>query len=156
MNTARGISAYRQHAAHTASKTQIVVMLAARMTSDIAQAITNTEEHNPAAAHELLVHAQIVDELSTALTLTRAPPEMNFVPYQFITDELVEANIQKSSQHAATTSSRRRNLRNVAAAAQEQPRNPMKTIDILLNGQVNLTTNQRLTCQCSTTQIHYR
>ena len=64
---------------HNRIKTQIVVMLAARMTSDIAQAITNIEEHNPAAAHELLVHAQqIVDELSTALDVDTCPPEMNF------------------------------------------------------------------------------
>ena len=71
MNTARGISAYRQHAANRI-KTQIVVMLAARMTSDIAQAITNIEEHNPAAAHELLVHAQqIVTNSQLRLTLTR-------------------------------------------------------------------------------------
>lgn len=103
MNTALGIKAYRQHAAQTASKTQIVVMLAARMTSDIARAITNIEKHNPAVAHELLVHAQqIVDELSTALDVDTCPAgnELRSL-YQFITDELVEANIQKSAQHAA-------------------------------------------------------
>ena len=123
MNMTRGISAYRQHAAHTASKTQIVVMLAARMTSDIARAITNIEEHNPAAAHELLVHAQqIVDELSTALDVDTCPAgnELRSL-YQFITDELVEANIQKSTQHAANAHRVAEEISAMfAAAAQEQ------------------------------------
>ena len=123
MNTARGISAYRQHAIHTASKTQTVVMLAARMTSDIAQAITNIEEHNPAAAHELLVHAQqIVDELSTALDVDTCPAgnELRSL-YQFITDELVEANIQKSTQHATNAHRVAEEISAMfAAVAQEQ------------------------------------
>ena len=123
MNTARGISTYRQHAAQTASKTQIVVMLAARMASDIAQAIANIEEHNPAAAHELLVHAQqIVDELSTALDVDTCPAgnELRSL-YQFITDELVEANIQKSTQHATTAHRVAEEISAMfAAAAQEQ------------------------------------
>ena len=123
MNTARGISTYRQHAAQTASKTQIVVMLAARMASDIAQAIANIEEHNPAAAHELLVHAQqIVDELSTALDVDTCPAgnELRSL-YQFITDELVEANIQKSTQHAANAHRVAEEISAMfAAAAQEQ------------------------------------
>ena len=123
MNTTRGISAYRQHAAHTASKTQIVVMLAARMTSDIAQAICNIEEHNPAAAHELLVHAQkIVDELSSALDVDTCPAgnELRSL-YQFITDELVEANIQKSTQHATNAHRVAEEISAMfAAAAQEQ------------------------------------
>ena len=123
MNTTRGISAYRQHAAHTASKTQIVVMLAARMTSDIAQAITNIERHNPAAAHELLVHAQqVVDELSTALDVDTCPAgnELRSL-YQFITDELIEANIQKSTQHASNAHRVAEEISAMfAVAAQEQ------------------------------------
>jgi flagellar protein FliS len=123
MNTTRGISAYRQHAAHTASKTQIVVMLAARMTSDIAQAITNIEKHNPAAAHELLVHAQqVVDELSTALDVDTCPAgnELRSL-YQFITDELIEANIQKSTQHASNAHRVAEEISAMfAVAAQEQ------------------------------------
>ena len=123
MNTTRGISAYRQHAAHTASKTQIVVMLAARMTSDIAQAITNIEKHNPAAAHELLVHAQqVVDELSTALDVETCPAgnELRSL-YQFITDELIEANIQKSTQHASNAHRVAEEISAMfAVAAQEQ------------------------------------
>ena len=58
---------------------------------------------------------------------------MNFVFYQFITDELVEANIQKSSQHAANAhESQKKSPQCLLPLHKNRLRNPMKTIDILL------------------------
>ena len=68
MNTSAAVTAYRRHAAGTATNSQLVLMLTARLTSDIAQAMSAINDRQPASAHEFLTHAQdIVNELDDAL-----------------------------------------------------------------------------------------
>jgi len=102
MNTSRAATAYRCHAAQTASKTQLVVMLTSRMASDIAQAITAITDRAPADAHRHLVHAQdIIDELDNALDSDMCPAGADLRSlYNYVREQLVEANVGKDTTAA--------------------------------------------------------
>lgn len=97
MNTSAAVTAYRRHAAGTATNSQLVLMLTARLTSDIAQAMSAINDRQPASAHEFLTHAQdIVNELDDALDTDLCPAGNELAAlYAYIRDQLVDANIAK-------------------------------------------------------------
>lgn len=98
-NLSTAHDAYRSASVETMSPGRLLVALYDRLLLDLERAVQAIVAEDPATSHELLVHAQdIVDELANTLNVEVWPPGEQLASlYEWVTKELVEANVSKDA-----------------------------------------------------------
>jgi flagellar secretion chaperone FliS len=101
--SARGGNPYIRDSVETASPGRLLVMLYDRLALDLERAEHACTNGDVQAAHDTLVHAQeIVTELHASLDVSVWTPGQHLANlYEFLGDELCQANIAKDASRVA-------------------------------------------------------
>lgn len=103
MAMANGYQQYKQNSVLTASPEELTLMLYDGCLKFMRQAKVFIEDKNIEAAHASITKAQaIIEELDMTLNMDIPISESLRPLYQFMTEQLIEANIKKDAQYIDT------------------------------------------------------
>lgn len=103
MAMANGYQQYKQNSVLTASPEELTLMLYDGCLKFMRQAKVFIEEKNIEGAHVSITKAQaIIEELDVTLNMDIPISESLRPLYQFMTEQLIEANIKKDAQYIDT------------------------------------------------------
>lgn len=103
MAMANGYQQYKQNSVLTASPEELTLMLYDGCLKFMRQAKVFIEEKNIEAAHASITKAQaIIEELDVTLNMDIPISESLRPLYQFMTEQLIEANIKKETSYIDT------------------------------------------------------